>query len=265
MGVKSFIISILPKPLLRFIEPQYYKFQLFYSRLRWSLSKKELDPYSIPIVINNYNRLEYLKRLISSLNKRGYMNIIILDNNSTYPPLLEYYDTVENIRIIHLEHNYGYRAIWESGIVKKFWNTFYVYTDSDMEIDDNCPNNFLEYFLEVLDKYPQCHKVGFGLKIDDLPDYFHNKNNVIEHEKQFWDRLVGEGLYHAPIDTTFALYRPYTGTSTNSKKFNIRTGAPYLIRHLPWYIDSTDLSEEELFYTKSLQKPTHWSIQNKNT
>ena len=50
-----------------------------------------LDVKNIPIIINNRNRLTYMKMLISSLEKRGYNNIYIIDNDSTYPPLLDYY------------------------------------------------------------------------------------------------------------------------------------------------------------------------------
>lgn len=44
------------------------------------------------IIINNRNRLEYLEMLINSLEKKRYFNIFIIDNNSPYPPLLEFYD-----------------------------------------------------------------------------------------------------------------------------------------------------------------------------
>ena len=37
-----------------------------------------LDVKNIPIIINNRNRLTYMKMLISSLEKRGYNNIYII-------------------------------------------------------------------------------------------------------------------------------------------------------------------------------------------
>lgn len=258
MGLKKAILTIVPDSIISVIEPVYYQLQLWYSMCRWKLMGKKVQPKDIPIIINNYNRLEYLKKLISSLHARGYFNIYILDNNSTYPPLLEFYSTTD-IKIIYLGKNYGFRAIWESGVVKQFWNSYYVYTDSDVELISDCPDNFMEYFIELLEKYPTCHKVGFGLKIDDLPDCFRNKLKVIEHEQQFWTNPIDMGVFHAPIDTTFALYRPYTGTSTNFKKLNIRTGFPYMIRHLPWYVDSDNLDEEEIYYIKVINKATHWS------
>lgn len=52
----------------------------------------------VPIFINARDRLGVMKRLIDWLLDAGYRNLIILDNNSTYPPLLEYYNNLERIR-----------------------------------------------------------------------------------------------------------------------------------------------------------------------
>lgn len=52
----------------------------------------------VPIFINARDRLGVMKRLIDWLLDAGYRNLIILDNNSTYPPLLEYYNNIERIR-----------------------------------------------------------------------------------------------------------------------------------------------------------------------
>lgn len=262
MKIKDKILNILPSKIQKKIEPIYYNFQLLLSKYKFQLYGKKLDSYEIPIIINNYNRLEYLIRLIHSLKIRGYKNIYVLDNNSTYPPLLDFYKKTD-VNIIYLERNWGFRAIWESGIVKRFWNSYYVYTDSDMEIEKECPDDFLGYFMRILEKYPKCFKVGFGLKISNIPVSFQHKNEVIAHEKQFWSKELEPGLYEASIDTTFALYRPYTGTSANSKKLCIRTGTPYLIKHLPWYIDSKNITDEEKFYINSVTQSTHWTKINK--
>ena len=38
----------------------------------------------VPIVINNFNRLDSLKRLIAGLESRGYRNIHIIDKTTSY-------------------------------------------------------------------------------------------------------------------------------------------------------------------------------------
>ena len=53
-------------------------------------------PCDIPIFVISYNRLTCLKLLVDYLCKHGYVkNIVIIDNASTYAPLLEYLDSVQ--------------------------------------------------------------------------------------------------------------------------------------------------------------------------
>jgi len=226
-------------------------------------SKKPTDFKAVPIFINNYNRLNTLKKLIHSLEKRGYKNLHILDNQSTYPPLLHFYEST-TYKVHLLKKNYGEKAFWKSGLWLKYMSSHFVYTDSDVVPVEECPNDFLEYFFGLLKKYPHVHKVGFSLKINDLPDSFKNKQKVISWEENFFKNPIEKDVFIAPIDTTFALYRPYSKRgSRDGKTPMLRTGFPYQAKHLPWYIDSENLDEEEKYYTNSLKSKTHWSSQNK--
>ena len=261
MKLNELIDSTLPTPLINLIHKSYHKTIILFNKLRWLICGKKIADYKdIPIIINNFNRLTYLKSLINSLTSRGYHNIYILDNQSTYPPLLEYYQTCP-YHVILLDKNLGYKALWISDVFKQFKDSYYVYTDSDMEISEECPDDFMQHFLNVLHQYPLSQKVGFGLRIDDLPDYFDNKQKVIAHETRFWQHPVVTELYKAEIDTTFALYRPYCKGVANRYSEVYRTGAPYLIRHLPWYVNSENMSEEEQYYVNNITQSTHWSIQ----
>ena len=67
----------------------------------------------IPIIINNFNRLSSLLRLIDALTSCGYTRIYILDNASTYPPLLSYYESCP-FEVIRLGRNLGFKALWKS-------------------------------------------------------------------------------------------------------------------------------------------------------
>lgn len=245
------------------VYPPYHRFTLgLRQRIRWvkcAFGAKEPQNMKtdIPIIINNFNQYDYLMRLITSLEKRGYTNIHIIDNDSTYPPLLEYYKTTP-YTVYALGRNLGYKAFWESGIYKKFLNTYFVYTDPDLEIVEECPDDFMQHFYEILQKYPLSSKVGFSLKIDDLPDHYPYKEKVVKWETLFWTQEVERGLFSAPIDTTFALYRPYTKFSRDPEDKMYRTGSPYMVRHLPWYINPDNLTENELFYNNTCQTATHW-------
>ncbi|WP_222621715.1 glycosyltransferase family 2 protein [Pontibacter cellulosilyticus] len=226
-------------------------------------SKYLKDYKDIPIIINNRNRYTFLIKMIKSLKERGYRNIIILDNDSTYPPLLEYYKS-SDIKVIRLNQNLGFKALEKIDLYKEVRKGFFVYSDSDVLPHEDCPGDFLKFFLQILKSNPLVQKVGFSLKIDDIPDHFSKKNEVIKWESQFYTRKVGENMFDATIDTTFALHRPYAKISTSGGHLKmIRVGYPYQAYHLPWYNDSKNLSEEEKYYVNSVEIGTHWSKETK--
>jgi hypothetical protein len=248
-------IKKMLRPIFWWIESHYYFFLglLFPSEIK--------DAKQIPIIINNRNRITFLIQLIESLEKRGYRNIYIIDNNSSYPPLLEYYKLCP-YHVFRLNRNVGYQSLWKTDIYKRFIKDYYVYTDSDVVPIDECPDNFMDFFLETLKKFKFVEKVGFSLKIDDLPDCFTNKNSVIEWESQFYVKKVNELLYLAPIDTTFALYRPFIKKEVRRSHQIFRTAYPYSARHMPWYVDSSNPEEEEKYYNENTSTSTHWTILN---
>lgn len=245
--------------LLSYAKTGYFLIRQLYIRILEILFVDQpTDFKQIPIIINNYNRVSYLKILIESLEERGYRNIYIIDNNSTYPLLLEYYKMIP-YKVFRLDENFGYLSFWKSGIYKKFRNQYFVYTDSDVVPINQCPDNFLSHFYDLMKHYPRASKVGFALCIDDLPSCFSNKNKVIEWEKQFWSKEIEKDIYLAPIDTTFALYRPNIKGPAYFHDFMLRTGGVYQAKHLPWYNDDNHLSEEEKYYIEHAVSSTHWT------
>lgn len=224
--------------------------------LKRFLVQNKKNIYNIPIIINNRNHLTYLLRLISSLEKRGYKNIYIIDNDSDYQPLLEFYENCD-YKVYLLEKNVGFCALWDTTVFNDFQDTLYVYTDSDIELVEECPNNFLgvlQYFLE----HYEAGKIGLSLLINDLPDYFKGKAEVIKWESKFSAKQEEELLYNAPVDTTFALYKPnafgYAGMISS-----FRTKYPYSASHLPWYEDTDNLTLEQMYYYRNAKTSTHWS------
>ena len=225
--------------------------------------KKVTDFKAVPIVINNFNRLAMMRRLIDSLTSRGYNNIYIIDNGSDYPPLLEWYKSC-GYPVFFLNRNVGHLAVWETGIYKQFTDSFFVYTDSDVEICEDCPDDFMEKFINLLQKHPSALKAGFSLRIDDLPACFDKREEVVSWEGQFWKKKIEDDAYDALIDTTFAVYKPFfKGEYIDPTCLCIRTAPPYSSRHLPWYVDSACKSEEEKYYLSKIKTDTHWSQQAK--
>jgi hypothetical protein len=199
-----------------------------------------------PIFINCRDRVTCLSALVDWLERAGHEEIILIDNASTYPPLLEYYECSPH-SVIRMGENLGHTALWHTGLVEKLCGPegYYVYSDPDIVPIEECPLDAVDFFLDVLESYPDFAKVGFGLRIDDLPDHYFLKQRVVHWEQQFWQKPIEPELFKAPIDTTFALYR---GVKSHQIHDAIRTGYPYIARHTAWYIDSENLGEEEAYY-----------------
>lgn len=220
----------------------------------WKNNKPLEDYRDIPIFINCRDRLLPLQKLVDWLLEAGYTHLILLDNQSTYPPLLAYYKELEAAgaaKIIRLDKNLGHKALWESNILHTLnIETVFAYTDPDILPVEQCPADVLRVFYRILQKNPFIKKVGFGLKIDDIPEHFRLKSQIRQQEKQYWlHRLPAASAvaqYIAPVDTTFALYRH--GNYYEICDEAVRTGFPYMARHFDWYLDSANLSEEQAYY-----------------
>ena len=206
--------------------------------------------WEIPIFINNFNRLGCLKTLVHWLIRAGYRNIWVMDNDSTYPPLLEYYSQMEeeagSVRIYRLGKNLGHTALWDSGILEKLRvKGVYVYTDSDVVPSCHCPTDFLQHLLDVLRRYPFLKKVGLGLHTEDIT-YF-DAEKTKEMEKRFYLHKMEEELYFGAVDTTFALYRNYRHYHLY---VSARTTGKFMAHHLPWYYDYRNLPDDEIYYVQ---------------
>lgn len=219
---------------------------------------KRTEPGSIPVIINNYNRLEWLLLQLRWLEKVGLKKIYIIDNASTYTSLLEFYKKT-NYTVYKLDKNIGHEALWKTILFQRFRRNYYVYTDPDIIPIEECPANILQHFMFLLNKYPSMDKVGFGLKTDDLPDSYPLKEKVINWEKQFWQNEIEKNVYETIIDTTFALYRPGTMGGANLKA--LRTGYPFLARHMSWYVNPTCFNKEEEFYNNSANVSSSWTME----
>ena len=210
-----------------------------------SVSSYVVPMSSVPILINCRDRLRSLAQLVDYLERAGQDRIYLVDNDSTYPQLLEYFDRSPH-QVISLGRNAGRLSAWESNLFDELGiKGRFVFTDPDIVPDEDCPLDAIEYFGEILDMYPERDKAGFGLRIDDIPDEYKFKQQVVTWESQFWERRLGPRLYDASIDTTFALYRRPAPQHVDRA---VRTGFPYVARHTPWYLDDRSLPEDEAFF-----------------
>lgn len=248
---------------------KYYKYLFYkYSILADSLLKKQRkNPLSIPVIIINFNQLYYLEKLISFLVERKFENIVIIDNQSSYPPLLEYYKNIENqITIHYLDENLGHKVFYQKlDLFNQYAKGYYFLTDADIVPNENLPENFPSKMLSILDKYFRATtKVGMALRIDDIPDAFPLKKEVISWEQQFWQSELEVQVYKASIDTTFALYKPgYFYKEQKDFIKGIRIAGLYTSIHGGWYKDINNLTEEEEFYQKTTNSSSSWNFDNR--
>lgn len=224
------------------------------------LTKQELNDFvaHVPVFINVRDRLNCLQTLVAWLEDSGHKNIILLDNASTYPPLVAFLASTPH-RIIKLGKNLGHTALWQTSEVKGIIDgSWYVYTDPDVIPDEKCRKDLVGYLYNVLLNHPSYVKAGPSLRIDDLPDHYHLKDKVIDWEKSFYKNEIAADLFSADIDTTFALYRPGVQYCYGPA---IRTGGEYQARHMPWYTNSNELDIEEAYYRKNaLSAVTTWNV-----
>jgi hypothetical protein len=228
----------------------------------------------LPVYINNFNRLTYMLKLIQWLEQIPYVEIIILDNNSTYQPLLEWYKTTKH-EVIYLGKNVGHHALWEHRSNKQIpyqrLGDWFVYTDADVVPREDCPLDVFKYLRQIMLRNRDVTKVGLGIEIEDIPDHYPLKGQVQSWEHQYWaeDKLISPNLYRVNTDTTMALYNKHRVSFTNLQNppphvrdvpdYAIRTGYPYIIRHLPWYVDANNLTDEEKFFMENAAWMSTWS------
>ena len=211
----------------------------------------------IPIYVNVFNRLTMTRTLCAQLANLPNADVVIIDNNSTWIPLLDWYSNECPHEVIRLRENLGKHAPWLSGVVGSNPADVYGVTDCDLDLT-GVPLDLLDVLSQPLDTYT---KVGIGLRIHDLPDW---QSEVVKWESQFWQRPVTvlDRLYfRSLIDTTLCLYRRDTPDKTAMTVVGIptlRSGGDYIARHAPWYLDCLNLDEENANYFTTASGTATW-------
>ncbi len=143
---------------------------------------------------------------------------------------------------------------------------YYIVTDPDIELD-HTNGDILEFYKYLLELFPRVQVVGPMLRIDDIPDCYPRKQDVLKRHAAFWNtqpfRVEYNGRFFevqgAFIDTTFGMYRK----AFRFKNYNpgIRTCPPYAARHLDWYLDPENMTEDQIYYAANASpKIVHWGL-----
>lgn len=225
--------------------------------------------HDIPIVILSRDRYIPLKEQVEDLLNRKYTNIHIIDNDSTYEPLLDWFQTIKSdvniyINTIVPNDNKSFLNLCYVGVepFKQIISDWYIFNDNDIILDGSVPNEFVEGMIYVSEKY-DIQKVGMSIKIDDIDLQYDLNKWVYDYESTYWtngvyDENLKTELYPHPIDTTFALHKPNVSPTWNNN--SLRMGTPYIVKHAPFYYDPNNLPEDEIYYLKHMNKETsNWS------
>jgi len=214
-----------------------------------------LPSKKIPIVTIGYNNLFFMRNFINQL-KRFDNPIIILDNKSTFEPMLEYYEEIKRelgskIEIRLLNKNYGSNVTVQ---LKHTLPNVFILSDCDLQLNPRMPKNVSDILLNLSNKY-KTFKVGLALNIADKDQFLDCKNytggqSIYDWEKKYWLNPIKDSkyeLYSALIDTTFSLVN-YNYESGN----HIRIAGDFTAKHLPWYKNymKEHISQRELKFWK---------------
>lgn len=218
------------------------------------------------IFIMNWNWLEWTKQQALFFTECGH-TVIIVDNGSTYKPLLEWYKACP-YQVIHTDpeklSTYN-RFVWEMNLPDIHTaDNYYGVTDSDLGFE-GVPKDFADVLIGDIERSPGILKSGLALKIQDLPDnryaqrYRDGEKNNFNNQDEF-------GFYGIPVDTTFAVYSKdrckniatmwkaegdvVPDSFLDNRYFyrSHRSPAPYIVKHLPWYMDINNLTEEQKYH-----------------
>ena len=198
---------------------------------------------SVTVVINNRDLLTWPRAMVAAIERFEKLSeIVIVDNGSTYAPLLAFYESTPHA-VVRLG-NRGPSAPWSDEVKARLKTRFYVVTDPDLDLAQT-PGDCLLHLQECLARNQRAGKIGLGLRIDDVPRESPYYDHVNRLEKSYWQLpQFALGVRPAPVDTTFALYDKRL--VHRYVKGGGRTDHPYTARHLPWSVVEPD--EEFRYY-----------------
>jgi glycosyltransferase involved in cell wall biosynthesis len=216
----------------------------------------------IPVIIPSFNQLYYVKNTIKQLKRFGLFNFIILDNGSTYPPLVKWFEETKIPVVIDLS-NPGPRTFFTDSEIWERLPNYFIVTDPDLEYNEKTPDSLVDDLIEISETF--CFpKIALALDKSDTEAMI----PIVEDcEGGYWKTVIartkyGDPIYDAKTDTTFALY---------NKKFVTRPGllawdadfftAPriagrFTCKHWGWYYKKPVPKNEHEYYKNTA---THWS------
>lgn len=216
----------------------------------------------IPVLVPSFNSPTYLRNMIGQLRALRCQSVIVVDNGSTYPPMLEFLASLSNeITVVLCNENKGARHIFLDRKNYALLPELFCVTDPDLQFNPQLPSDFLAE-LVCLTQEHAIGKAGFSLDISDRSrlredDFLiaGKEYKIWEWEEQFWQEPLGllngkDQVYRAFIDTTFAVYNKRFFERENPLAA-VRVAGRYTCKHLPWYKGTFLPEAEDAFYRRA--------------
>lgn len=205
------------------------------------------------IYLTVFNQLTWPRAMSEILTAQGH-EVWWVDNNSTYSPLLEFYQSCP-YTVVRLPENRGGTVCW--GLLGSVLpnDQYFVISDSDYLLDE-LPSDWDQHLIEGVLRYGGMGGCGLSMLETLIPsqnpawiaDEFH-LYPAGDHPARWGPSVqLSGGFINFPVDTSFAVYPPGT-TQFMSSATGIRSSR-CAVRHAPWHI-VLDLNPEE----ESLQIP----------
>lgn len=226
-------------------------------------ASKTLNKSDCPIFVPVFNAITYAKNMVNELEKINAENVIICDNGSTYPPMVQWLNTISDThRVVLWNKNLGPRIYSEAIDLIESLPENYIVTDPDLLLNKKMPKNFIE-IMQFISNECSTSKVGVALDIfsEGENKNFFDAEQVKKWEFGYWENGISipdipYKLYVAPVDTTFAMINKERIFRDINKYYGysscmfpaIRIGGPFTARHMGWWKDQPWDKEEKDYY-----------------
>jgi hypothetical protein len=181
---------------------------------------------------------------------RGGVEPILIDNNSTYQPCIDWLKTCPH-EVIFREKNDGPWAFFMTELYQKYTDQYFMISDSDQDIS-NVPSDFVDVLMKGFqDTEGNVWKSGLSQEVVDLPDNPY-ANEIHQYENGFWTNMNKFGYYRVWMDLGIAIYDKSRRGPDPIHEPNwycaVRAPRPYTSRHLDWYLTKETLRDEDIYY-----------------
>lgn len=223
---------------------------------------------TIPLYIPTFNNPTYTKNILKQVDNLNFSQIVIMDNNSTYPEMLKLLQELDsNYEVIRLKENLGPHYILRDPDYYKMLPEIFSLSDPDVEFPKNIKSDFQNEFIDIGTKYG-IGKVGFAIEIPSESEFLElvvnldgQLRNMHEWEQQFWQNEIdrtssGDPIFKTTLDTQFAVYIKEF-FNPEDRYTALRIGGKFTSKHLGFYKKSI-VPKEELDFYRAVSKYAYY-------